>query len=686
MSQNERADISVIIVNYKVKEYVANLLESVRKAAGDLHLEIFVVDNHSNDGSVAYLREKFPDIHLIANEENLGFGKANNQAIRKAKGKYTLIINPDTLVSEDTLTVMKQHMDAHPDCGAAGCKILNPDGSFAPESRRSVPGIWSAACKVFGLNYIFPKSKVFGQYYLSWLDEDTPSDVPVLSGSFMFWRTSLLKELDGFDERFFMYGEDIDLCYRVQETDYHIEYVPETSIIHYKGESTQTEDLRYIRLFNKALYQFFEKQYSSRYSILFRILIFIAVKLKTLFSFVSTKVKQSGMVLSDLLILNLSLILAFGMRFGFQSEVIFAPENLGFLWINLLLSVLYLFTAGLAGVFKDKESLSSHLKAIIFAYSAVVLITYFARELAFSRFILGFGFLFGVVGTMAFRLIRANIGRPASLSGRLRNSRVIIVADKEVGEELTARIHSRPDWKYEVIGLILPDEDSDGKGIMGTLSQLSDLALAYRADEVFFALRSVTYKTMLNQIASLQGKGISFKLIPDSMDFILGKSKVEYLEAIPLVEVDMSINKPVNRFLKRSLDITLSLPLFLVGLVLTLPSIVWSRSKRASIGSYTFYKPLKKHVWKNRVQLLGYVLSGRMSLVGTEIGYGQSLKKTEGLTGPVQLAGDKIRSDEDKESFELYYQQNYSIWMDIDMLFRTLFSDYSVLNSLQDKQ
>lgn len=685
MSQAEQTDISIIIVNYKVKEYVANLLESIRKAATGLDLEIFVVDNHSGDGSVEYLRDKFPHIHLIANKENLGFGKANNQAIRQAKGKYTLIINPDTLVSEDTLSVMMKHLDEHPDCGAAGCKILNPDGSFAPESRRAVPGIWSAACKVFGLNYIFPKSKVFGQYYLSWMDEDTPSQVPVLSGSFMFWRTSLLKELEGFDERFFMYGEDIDLCYRVQDTRYHIDYVPETSIIHYKGESTQKEDLRYIRLFNKALYQFFEKQYSSRYSILFRVLIFMAVKLKTLLSFVSTKVRQSGMVLSDLVILNLSLVLAFGMRFGFQAEVIFAPENLGFLWINLLLSVIYLFTAGLAGVFKESDSLSSHLKAIIFAYSAVVLITYFARGLAFSRFILGFGFLFGVLGTMAFRLIRANIGRPASLSGRLRNSRVIIVADPDVGEQLTTRIHSRPDWKYEVIGLIRPDEGDSGDQTLGTISQLSDLAVAYKTDEVFFALRSISYKSMLNQIASLQGKGISFKLIPDSMDFILGKSKVEYLEAIPLVEVDMAINKPVNRFLKRTLDITLSLPLYLAGLLMTFPSMLWSRSKRSSIGSYSFYFPLEEHIWKNRVQLLGYVLTGRMSLVGAEAGYGQSLKKTEGLTGPVQLAGDKIRSDEDKESFELYYQQNYSIWMDIDMLFRTLFSDYSVLNTLKDK-
>jgi GT2 family glycosyltransferase len=261
---NPSIDISVIIVNYKVKEYIANLLNSLEKASHQLTLEIFVVDNASGDNSIPYLQERFPEVTYIQNDENLGFGKANNQAIKLAKGTYTLLINPDTLVSEDTLDILFSHMQSNEDCGACGCKILNPDGTFAPESRRSVPTIWSAACKVFGLNTLFPKSKLFGKYYLSWLHEDEPSSIPVLSGSFMFWRTNVLQQLGGFDERFFMYGEDIDLCYRIQETGYHIDYVPETSIIHYKGESTKKGDLKYIRLFNKALYQFFDKQYSSQ--------------------------------------------------------------------------------------------------------------------------------------------------------------------------------------------------------------------------------------------------------------------------------------------------------------------------------------------------------------------------------------------------------------------------------------
>ena len=224
--KSKKIDISIVIVNYKVKEYIANLLNSLKKAQANFNLEIFVVDNDSQDNSVDYLRARYEDVIYIENKENVGFGVANNQAIMQARGEFTLIINPDTLVSEDTLEIMVNHMRHNLKCGASGCKILNPDGTFAPESKRSIPTINTAINKVLGLNTLFPKSKVFGSYYLGWLDENERSHIEVLSGCFMFWRTELLKSLNGFDERFFMYGEDIDLCYRIQSTDYYIEYVP----------------------------------------------------------------------------------------------------------------------------------------------------------------------------------------------------------------------------------------------------------------------------------------------------------------------------------------------------------------------------------------------------------------------------------------------------------------------------
>tara|TARA_R100000908_G_scaffold35437_1_gene16183 strand:+ start:3247 stop:5334 length:2088 start_codon:yes stop_codon:yes gene_type:complete len=680
-------DISVVIVNYKVKEYIANLLNSLQRSAEDLTLEIFVVDNASGDDSIPYLKKRFPDVHYIQNEENVGFGIANNQAIEKAQGKYTLIINPDTLVSEDTLETLVSHMEENEKCGAAGCKILNPDGTFAPESRRSVPAIWSAACKVFGLNSLFPKSKLFGKYYLSWLGEDEPSKVPVLSGSFMFWRTGVLKKLGGFDERFFMYGEDIDLCYRIQETGYHIDYVPDTSIIHYKGESTKKGDLRYIRLFNKALYQFFDKQYSSRYSFIFKVLIYLAIMMRTVFSFIGSRVKQAQTVIMDLLLLNTALLLGFAIRFYFSFEQIFQADNLNFLWINGLFSGLYFISAGIFGLYKKNlHSISAHLKAVFISYSALILITFFARTLAYSRLIFAISFVIGLVFTLLYRVLKLNARKSGdNTRGKIRTSKVLIVGDSDQTHDITNKIHSRPDWSYEVVGYVDSKEGNERQNYLGSLSQLQDLVRAYNIDQVFFALNSISYKQMLKEISNLQQENVIFKLIPDSMDFILGKSNVEYLEAIPLVEVEFDYSKPLNRLMKRMMDITIALPLVILLGIIALPGLLFSKKEYLSLGEISLFSGITNHKWKNRLRLLLYVLSGKLSLVGAPIAktvmeHRDPVKK--GLTGLVQISENRISQPEDAESFELYYLQNYSLWMDLDILIKTIFNGPSPLEQL----
>jgi GT2 family glycosyltransferase len=682
--QQAKPHISVIIVNYKVKEYIANLLNSLEKARHQFKLEIFVVDNNSDDNSIAYLKERYPEVHYIANAENVGFGKANNQAIRKAAGEFSLIINPDTLVSEDTLDVLVSHMQKHPKCGAAGCKILNPDGTFAPESRRSVPTIWSATSKVFGLNTLFPNSKFFGEYYLSWLGEDEAAEVPVLSGSFMFWRTELLQNLHGFDERFFMYGEDIDLCYRVQKTEYHIDYVPDTSIIHYKGESTKKGDLRYIRIFNKALYQFFDKHYSSRYSLFFRVFIYLSIWLKTLLTFLNSNLRKIWSVLEDLLLLNISVTVGFLVRYALQGINILSPEGLKYLWINGLSSILFIFSGSLLGLFKkNNKSISTALKALSATYLGVVIITFFVRDLAYTRLGLVLGFIFGVIFFFIFKLYKVNRGNSGEHNrGKIRNARVIIVGEVNQSENIIAKINARPDWNYEVIGNV----SEDGKGAsLGSLSQLRDLIKAYEVDQVFFALNSISYKQMLKEISNLQKEEIIFKLIPDSMDFILGKSNVEYLEAIPLVEVEFEYSKPINKMLKRGLDLLITIPLFFILCLFVWPSLLVTKRDFIEINGLKLYHTIPTHRWKNRLRLLGYVLSGRLSLVGAPITknrdtFANITKK--GITGLVQISESRIQQEEEAESFDLYYQQNYSLWMDIDILIKTIFNGPYPLETL----
>ncbi len=678
-------DISIIIVNYKVREYISNLLNSISKAKQGLNLQIFVVDNNSDDDSVAFLKERFPEVNYIANTENLGFGKANNQAIKLAEGTYSLIINPDTLVSEDTFTTLITHMEQAPKCGAAGCKILNPDGTFAPESRRSLPTLWSSFAKASGLSTVFSGSKFFDSYYLNWLGEDEQAKVPVLSGSFMFWRTSVLKELGGFDERFFMYGEDIDLCFRIQETEYYIDYVPSTSIIHYKGESSRKGDLRYIKIFNKALYQFFDKHHSSKYSFLFKVIVYSAIWIRALFSLLANNFKMIGFIASDLILLNISVILGFMIRFQFSYEVMTNLQNLKFLWINLLASIIYVFVGSSLDLFRSKtESISNQIKAIAASYAGVAFITFFVREYAFSRLALIIGGISALVLMLLFKVIQINLSKSDSkVTGKLKRLRVLLVGDTRHTKEIKSKIHSRPDWNYEVVGNIAVSENKMES--LGELSQLRDLIKAYQVDQVFFALKSISYKDMLRQISILQNEGVLFKLVPDSMDFILGKSNVEYLESIPLVEVDFGYSKGVNQFLKRMMDIVVAFPVWLILFLFTVPALVFSSSKKKNINGLKFYEPATQNLWKNRALLFWNILKGTMSLVGAPL-YLKSNSVSQskaGFTGSIQMNESRIISESDQENYELYYLQNYTIWMDVDLLLKTLFSKSTFSKDLE---
>ncbi len=257
--------LSVIIVNYNVKYFLEQCLCSVRKAlesgslSGD-RAEVLVIDNNSVDGSVEYLTPRFPFVRFITNKENTGYARANNQGLKEAKGKYVLFLNPDTILPEDIFKKTLTFLNKHADAGALGVHMIDGSGRFLKESKRGLPTPWASFCKMTGLTAAFPSSKAFAGYYMGHLDEKVTQEVEVLAGAFLMGQRELLQSLGGFDERFFMYAEDIDLSYRITEAGYKNYYLAEAVIIHFKGESTR-RDARYLKLFYKAMRQFVEKHY-----------------------------------------------------------------------------------------------------------------------------------------------------------------------------------------------------------------------------------------------------------------------------------------------------------------------------------------------------------------------------------------------------------------------------------------
>jgi N-acetylglucosaminyl-diphospho-decaprenol L-rhamnosyltransferase len=256
--------LSIIIVNYNVKYFLEHCLLSAIKACENIEAEILVVDNNSTDGSKAYLETKFKTVTYFWNNENIGFGKANNFALPFAKGEYILFLNPDTIVPEDCFTNCISFFESHSDCGAVGVRMIDGAGNFLKESKRSLPTPSAGFFKMVGLAEIFPSSKMFAQYYAGNVPEKENNAVDVLAGAFMMLSKKAIELTEGFDENFFMYGEDIDLSYRIQKAGLQNYYLGETTIIHFKGESTQKKSSNYIDHFYGAIKRFVDKHYSHQ--------------------------------------------------------------------------------------------------------------------------------------------------------------------------------------------------------------------------------------------------------------------------------------------------------------------------------------------------------------------------------------------------------------------------------------
>jgi GT2 family glycosyltransferase len=256
--------LSVIIVSYNVKYFLEQCLYSVKAACNNIDAEIFVVDNASSDNTLEYLKPKFPSVLFIKNDLNEGFSKANNKALQLAKGKYILFLNPDTIVAEDSFLNCINFLDAHADAGAAGVRMIDGSGNFLPESKRSFPSAGTSFFKMIGLAALFPRSAIFNRYALGNLDENKTHEADVLPGAFLMARKDVLLRLNGFDEDYFMYAEDIDISYRIQQSGYKNFYLGEHAIIHFKGESMQTNKPGYVKNFYEAMSVFVKKHYKKQ--------------------------------------------------------------------------------------------------------------------------------------------------------------------------------------------------------------------------------------------------------------------------------------------------------------------------------------------------------------------------------------------------------------------------------------
>lgn len=287
-------DLSIIIVSYNTCRLTLDCLRSVFESETVFSYEVIVVDNASKDESVQAIRERFPQVGLIANRDNTGFAKANNQAMEISEGRYVLLLNSDTIVQPDTFQTMVAYMDEHPDLGMTGCKVILPDGSLDKACRRGFPTPSASFYYAFGFSKLFPNNPRFNQYQLGYLDENETYPVDCLVGAFMLVRQETIRQVGGLDETFFMYGEDIDWCYRIKQEGWGIQYHPATYIVHYKGASSRRKPFKIIYEFHRAMWVFHRKHYKRKYSWITNATVYCGIALKFTLSLGKNKLLPRG--------------------------------------------------------------------------------------------------------------------------------------------------------------------------------------------------------------------------------------------------------------------------------------------------------------------------------------------------------------------------------------------------------
>jgi len=564
-------DLSIIIVNYNVRYFLEQCLHAVQQAIGKLkeegkEAEVIVVDNNSVDGSVGEVRLKFPSVKLIENRENAGFSRANNQAIAGSSGRYVLLLNPDTVVEEDTFLKCIDFMDSHPDAGALGVKMIDGKGAFLPESKRALPTPEVSFYKMFGLSSLFPRSKRFGKYNLGHLDNDSTHIVDVLAGAFMFLRKETLEKTGYLDESFFMYGEDIDLSYRITQAGYLNYYFPQTTIIHYKGESTKKGSLNYVKMFYQAMIIFAGKHFSSRKARTFSILINMAIYFRAALSFARRFVSRIYRPLLDGLIIYLGylFVLPFWEQVRFNSVDYYPLLFLRVVvpaYILIWLSSLYY-----AGAYDKPMRLLSFLKGyLVGTVGILVIYALLPLEWRYSRALIFLGSLWAMVGTLGIRLVLHLAGVPDFQIDLNRQKRMVIVGMEEEARRI-ASLLQETQARPEIVGFVLPSSDKkaeDGNpDYIGHIDQINEIAAIHRLDEIIFCSKDLSSRRIIKIMTRLIGSSVDFKIAPPESLSIIGSNSINTPGELYTIHFN-SIGKESNRRNKRLFDVVSSLLLLI---------------------------------------------------------------------------------------------------------------------------
>ncbi len=642
--------LSIIIVNYNVKYFLEQALHSVRRAVEGISVEIFVVDNNSADGSCEMVKRKFPEVILIENKENTGFAKANNQAIIQSKGEYILLLNPDTVVEEDCFSKTIEFMDKTPDSGAVGVKMIDGKGHFLPESKRGLPTPIVAFYKMFGFATLFPKSKRFGKYHLGYLDKNKTHEVEVLAGAFMMLRKKTLEQIGLLDEDYFMYGEDIDLSYRITKSGYKNYYFPNTTIIHYKGESTKKTSINYVFIFYRAMITFAQKHYTQKHAQAFSFLINIAIYIRAGISLCMRIVQQFYRPVLDFVLIYAGMFLvkeywehAFKYVDGTYYPITFMTVN------SLVYSLLWIGGLYLAGAYEKPRSFLSILNGIILGTLAISVFYAFVPEsYRFSRALILLGSISAMILAYANRLFIYTIKNKKINLAMSVDTKTIIVGNKnEVSRVQDLLIKSKATCEYAGYVSIDAGEETDDH-FLGNVNQLAEIVDLFKVEEIIFCSKDISAQQIILWMGNIHKPDIQFKIVPEESLFIIGSNSKNAPGDFYTLEINLSLNTPVQLKKKRIFDILISIALIPVS-----PVLLIFINKRFNYFSNIFKVLFGEKTW------VGYAAVENNKVL-------PKIKK--GVLTPLDSFGKKNINNITAQKLNFLYAKDYSIEKDLLIL------------------
>jgi O-antigen biosynthesis protein len=645
--------LSIVIVNYNVRYFLEQCLHSVQNACKGIEAEVFVVDNSSVDGSVKMVSEKFPDVILIANKDNLGFSTANNQAMSRAKGEYILLLNPDTLVEDDTLRKVVGFMDEHQDAGGLGVKMIDGKGKFLPESKRALPTPLVAFYKIFGFSSLFPRSRIFSQYHLGYLDKDKTHIIDVLAGAFMLLRKTVLDKIGLLDESFFMYGEDIDLSYRITQAGYKNYYYPETRIIHYKGESTKKSSINYVFMFYNAMIIFAKKHFSKKNARSFSMMIHSAIYLRAGVSILTRFANRILLPLLDALMIYAGMYFItfyWEKNFIFQYGGHYPPE---FMLVAVPLYILFwLISVYVSGGYDRPIMLKKVFQGMLVGTVLILLLySLLSENYRFSRALILFGAMWGLMIMLAVRVFLHLSKFNGFQLLTIKNKKFVIIGEKEESERVSDLLQ-KTGMNPAFVGLVsYRPIKGNTNGFIGSLDQIKDIITIHKIDEVIFCAKDIPAQVIIDKMSELKDAQVDYKIAPPESLSIIGSNSINTSGDLYVVDIN-AITKKSNRRNKRVFDLVAGLITLLLY-----PLFIFLVKNPLGLARNIILVLISKKSW------VGYTPAS-----GAQAQHVPLIKK--GILNPLDALKSKQISEEDKNRINILYARDYHLTNDINIMFK----------------